>query len=54
MEDLGAGAERVGECGDTDRRDHELLEVRGVHSVLAAVEDVEDGTGTMRAPTPPR
>ena len=27
--------------GDADRHDHELLEVGGVHGVLAAVEDVE-------------
>ena len=42
VEDLGAGAQGVGEGRHADRRDHELLEVRGVHGVLAAVEDVEE------------
>ncbi len=42
MEDLGAGPKGVGERGHADGRDHELLEVRGVQGVLAAVEDVEE------------
>ena len=40
-EDLGAGAERLRVRLEADRHDHELLEVRGVLGVLAAVEDVE-------------
>ena len=40
-EDLRAGPERLGERGEPDGHDHELLEVRGVLGVLAAVEDVE-------------
>ena len=39
--DLGAVAHRLGERRRTDRRDHELLEVRRALGVGAAVEDVE-------------
>jgi hypothetical protein len=42
MEDLRPCPERLGEGVDADRSDHELLEVGGVASVLAAVEDVEE------------
>ena len=44
-EDLGAGPEGLGERLRADRHDHELLEVRGVLGVLAAVEDVEHRHG---------
>src|SRR5664280_1042208 len=56
VEDLRTGPERLREGRPSDRRDHELLEVRGVHGVLAAVEDVKerDGqdprTGTAEVP----
>jgi len=39
---------RLGERVDADRGDHELLEVRRVAGVLAAIEDVErTGPGTV-------
>src|SRR5665811_2616174 len=42
VENLRAGPEGFGEGRSADRRDHELLEVGGVHGVLATVEDVEE------------
>ena len=41
LEDLGTGAQRLRERRRAHGHDHELLEVRGVLGVLAAVEDVE-------------
>src|SRR5665811_2604755 len=41
VENLRAGPEGLREGRSADRRDHELLEVGGVHGVLATVEDVD-------------
>ncbi len=50
VEHLGPRPQRLAEGIEADGHDHELLEVRGVQGVLAAVEDVEhrhgQGAGT--------
>jgi hypothetical protein len=47
VEGLDPGPQGVGEGAEAHRHDHELLEVHGVVSVGAAVEDVHHGHGQL-------
>lgn len=54
MEDLGALTESFAEACRADGHDHELLDIDGVCSVCAAVQDVHHGTGSLLPLVPPR